>query len=731
MYEYKKVYLDESAQEVDSLNSRIQELEAQLVKENEECKRINSGIRKFIRVYNHNSQLQEELKRSQVRLQRLGDQLVSDIARIGAEEEDLSIDIVSNGENNSHPPIPKHNAEQNDASPHGKKLHVHAEQDVLEELKQDRSKVGNSVETRRNRKRSRWNLPAQLNDKDNVGLETPNDGTEDARPLDIESKQKRGKLNSSDNLSSEKLKEFRNEVPSTSMAAHVFDEEVEIVFDDRIDLNEIAHTENDNEVALEVKGVPLMLPPALIPHTNYSQYEGDDENVDVDGLDEGGNVDIRPNILNRAFWNTLGCKTVEETNDNTCIIVFMTRIFGGSASIIGMLMTHPLTRSQLARVTTLTHFLRPKLKPHNLPITTTVSLSRTFSFAQFSTAATRPIHTFLRPAMDDAQTPPSAAPVGDDFVHIEDLKMESLSDSMVRIDEASGAGASAAVGDLSVPEAPAESSDRRHPELPEELSRNVMVLSCESSAEGGVCDVYLVGTAHVSEESSREVQAIVSLLQPEVVFLELCSSRVAVLTLQNLKVPTMAEMVALIKKKHNMFEIASKLEVFPGSEFRVAYEEAMKYGGRITVRRTWSKMPLWHKTKFLYSLLFQAVFLPSSDDLNKMLKQMNDSDVLTLVIQEMSKQFPTLMETLVHERDQYMSSTLLKVASENRSVVAVVGKGHLQGIKKHWKQPVMMRDLMTVPSPKPAMSAIKILTSVGVAVAGVAIISGIYLSSKK
>jgi pheromone shutdown protein TraB len=37
-----------------------------------------------------------------------------------------------------------------------------------------------------------------------------------------------------------------------------------------------------------------------------------------------------------------------------------------------------------------------------------------------------------------------------------------------------------------------------------------------------------------------------------------------------------------------------------------------------------------------------------------------------------------------------MSSTLLKVASETRSVVAVVGKGHLQGIKKNWKQPVMV-----------------------------------------
>lgn len=30
---------------------------------------------------------------------------------------------------------------------------------------------------------------------------------------------------------------------------------------------------------------------------------------------------------------------------------------------------------------------------------------------------------------------------------------------------------------------------------------------------------------------------------------------------------------------------------------------------------------------------------------------MEDVDMLTLVIQEMSKAFPTLMETLLHERD--------------------------------------------------------------------------------
>ncbi|KAG5551771.1 hypothetical protein RHGRI_010001 [Rhododendron griersonianum] len=190
----------------------------------------------------------------------------------------------------------------------------------------------------------------------------------------------------------------------------------------------------------------------------------------------------------------------------------------------------------------------------------------------------------------------------------------------------------------------ADAGDRRKVP-PEELFRNVVKLSCKSTAEGGIC---------------------------EVVFLELCLSRKALLFPQNLKV-------------------ASKLKVFPGSEFRVAYEEARNYGG--------------------------------------MLKEMDDIDMMTLENQEMSKQFPTLMETLVHERDQYMSATLFKVAGEYRSVVAVVGKGHLQGIKKYWKQPVELKRLLHVDmcSRTPVISAMKLLATVGVAVA----VAGIYISIKK
>ncbi|KAG7568643.1 TraB family, partial [Arabidopsis thaliana x Arabidopsis arenosa] len=252
-------------------------------------------------------------------------------------------------------------------------------------------------------------------------------------------------------------------------------------------------------------------------------------------------------------------------------------------------------------------------------------------------------------------------------------------------------------------------------ELPEEFAKSVMVLTCESTVEGGSCDVYLVGTAH---ESCREVEAVIRSLKPQAVFLELCTSRLSILTPQTVKA-------------------AKKLEVFPGAEFRVAFEEANKYGRavfpgdrpvQITLQRTWGKMPLWHKIKLVYSIVSQAVFLPKPKELEKMLKDMSDADMLTLVIQEMSKEFPSLMETLVHERDKYMAYYLLRLASEHSSVVAVVGRGHLQGIKKNWNQPINIKELLELPTNESIFTVKKILKYLVVVVAGTAIVSGMYLA---
>nr|VDC79855.1 unnamed protein product [Brassica rapa] len=347
---------------------------------------------------------------------------------------------------------------------------------------------------------------------------------------------------------------------------------------------------------------------------------------------------------------------------------------------------------------------------------------------------------------------------GDEFVYVDDHSHNIL--NVVKEEDEHSDSGSLITGVVSVVDASDDDDgdcaiEMTKLELPDEYAKRVMVLTCSSTADGGSCDVYLIGTAHVSEESCREVEAIVRFMKPEVVFLELCSSRLSILTPQALKIPTVSEMIEMWKKNHNAFGIAygwflakacflglmvaSKLDVLPGAEFRVAYEEAHKYGGKvilgdrlvqqITLKRTWVKMSLWHKLKF-FGLVFQAVYLPSPEQLKKMLKAMNDVDIVTLVIQEMSKQFPSLMDTLVHERDKYMACMLSRVASEHSSIVAVVGRGHLQGIKKNWNQPIKMKDLLEIPKNASKYTAKYILKSLTVAVVGIAIGSRLYLSTR-
>lgn len=116
--------------------------------------------------------------------------------------------------------------------------------------------------------------------------------------------------------------------------------------------------------------------------------------------------------------------------------------------------------------------------------------------------------------MDPRAPEPEPNPA-EDFVHIEDPNpvVESLSESFVGVDvpreeagdeadhrSGGGGGGGGGGGD-------GGGSDRRRT-LPEELSRSVVVLDCESSAEGGKCDVYVVGTAHVSEVSVVKFRAL-------------------------------------------------------------------------------------------------------------------------------------------------------------------------------------------------------------------------------
>ncbi|XP_048638395.1 uncharacterized protein LOC106349903 [Brassica napus] len=97
----------------------------------------------------------------------------------------------------------------------------------------------------------------------------------------------------------------------------------------------------------------------------------------------------------------------------------------------------------------------------------------------------------------------------------------------------------------------------------------------------------------------------------------------------------------------------------------------------------------------------------------------DETDISDLIT-EASKDYPSVIDKFVHERDQYMSCALLSVASKQRSVVAVVGKAHVNGIKKNWKQPISVKDLTEIP--EPVFTVKRVVSSAAIAFAGRAII---------
>uniref|UniRef100_A0A2N9E4L9 Uncharacterized protein n=1 Tax=Fagus sylvatica TaxID=28930 RepID=A0A2N9E4L9_FAGSY len=258
------VCLEERVQEADSLTSRIQELEAQLHKE------------------------KEERKRSQVRLQKFGDQLGLDISRNGANEED-SINILSDGETIGFPVTSPHNELPSDASPGKKRLCVNL--DPSEETKQG----GHLDKTDRFKKLSRWNVqPAQSNQGKEMELMNKAVNDEICSPRPLVYGGKRGKTVPTSIITADKIKGLEPAlvVPSTSMAGHVLDEEVEIELEDKIEVTETAATRIEKGRAYEIIDMSFPLPPPPPIHqANYSLHEGDDGNVDVDGL-EMVHVDI-------------------------------------------------------------------------------------------------------------------------------------------------------------------------------------------------------------------------------------------------------------------------------------------------------------------------------------------------------------------------------------------------------------------------------------------------------
>jgi pheromone shutdown-related protein TraB len=133
-----------------------------------------------------------------------------------------------------------------------------------------------------------------------------------------------------------------------------------------------------------------------------------------------------------------------------------------------------------------------------------------------------------------------------------------------------------------------------------------------------------------------------------------------------------------------------------------AIETAEKIGAKIyladrdirtTLSRTWRAMGLWSKFKLLFQLMLS---IGEVEDLEEEdIEKMKQEDVLQTLLAEVGKSLPVLKEILIDERDQYLAEKIRTAPGEK--IVAVVGAGHIQGIKQHWRADIDLHDLEQLP----------------------------------
>jgi pheromone shutdown-related protein TraB len=206
----------------------------------------------------------------------------------------------------------------------------------------------------------------------------------------------------------------------------------------------------------------------------------------------------------------------------------------------------------------------------------------------------------------------------------------------------------------------------------------------------------LVGTAHVSRESAELVREVIDKERPDCVCIELDAQRFEALShrqrwenldlRQVIRQRQLAPLLANLVLASYQKKLGGALGVIPGAELLEAARTAEQHGipvalcdrdVRVTLRRAWGSMSLWNKSKLLAALIASIVDRPELDE--EELRRIRDQDVISELMRELGKELPSVKTTLIDERDAYLAHKIL--AAEGERIVAVVGAGHVAGIR--------------------------------------------------
>lgn len=210
--------------------------------------------------------------------------------------------------------------------------------------------------------------------------------------------------------------------------------------------------------------------------------------------------------------------------------------------------------------------------------------------------------------------------------------------------------------------------------------------------------ITLIGTAHVSEESVKEVSAAIKEIKPDCVAIELDEKRCE--SIKNPEKFRELDLIKVFKNKQIWLMLANlvlssfqkrmgtNVGVKPGDEMITAMQTAEELNIpctmvdrpiQITFKRAWAKNNLWGKCKLISALLASA--LSKEEVSSQEIENLKNKSEMDSMMSDLSDFMPTVKQVLIDERDQYLASHIWD--SPGNNLVAVLGAGHIPGVISH------------------------------------------------
>lgn len=215
-------------------------------------------------------------------------------------------------------------------------------------------------------------------------------------------------------------------------------------------------------------------------------------------------------------------------------------------------------------------------------------------------------------------------------------------------------------------------------------------------------EIVLLGTAHVSQQSCEEVKAAIAEKKPDCVAIELDEQRYA--SINDSEAWKNLDIIKVLREKKGFLLLANlvlssfqkrmgaNVGVKPGDEMRAGIDAAKELNIpcemvdrpiQTTLRRAWAKNSGYGKIKLLSALLASAA---SKEEVSgEEIETLKNKSEMDGMMSELAEYMPGVKEVLIDERDFYLAAHIWEAVQkdERKSVIAVLGAGHLPGVQAH------------------------------------------------